>query len=161
MQKVELGQGNYTPGKFHTLLKIKDVPMGILICFESIFPSISREEVKNGARVLVNITSDGWYGRSLGPIEHFELARFRAIETNRYLVRCARTGISAIVTPEGEIVKSIGLFKDGILSYDVPLYKTKTPYVKYGDWMVLVAILNLFGIGVYNALRKKTKERVQ
>lgn len=155
LQRIELGQGNYTPGKSYSPIFLKGKLMGILICFESIFPEISREEVKKGAQVLINMTSDGWFGRSLGPVEHFELARFRAIETNRELVRCARTGISAIINPKGEVVKSIGLFKDGLLTHKVLLYKDKTPYVKYGDWVLLIAILNLLGIGVYNALRKK------
>ncbi len=159
LQRVELGQGNYTPGKEHKPIYLRNTPLGILICFESIFPEISREEIKRGAKVLVNITSDGWYGRSLGPVEHFELARFRAIETRRFLLRCARTGISAIIDSKGNVIDSLGLFKEGIVTYEAPLFSGVTPYVKFGDVILFLAVLNLLGIGVYNRWRKGQGER--
>jgi apolipoprotein N-acyltransferase len=158
LRNIELGQGNYTPGKDLTPLPLDDIRLGMLICFESIFPSIAREEVRRGADLLVNITSDGWFGRSLGPVEHFELARFRAIEVGRAIVRCARTGISAIVDANGRVIESIPLFKEGMIVSDAPLYSGRTLYTIFGDWIVLLSLLNLLSFGVYNALKRKPRE---
>ncbi|MEO0276217.1 MAG: nitrilase-related carbon-nitrogen hydrolase, partial [candidate division WOR-3 bacterium] len=79
--------------------------------------------------------SDGWYGKTIGPIEHRDLFIFRAIETRRYLLRSARTGISCIIDPYGRIIEERGLFKKGIIKgiIKVPERDYKTIYVKYGE----------------------------
>ncbi|HSO20754.1 MAG TPA: apolipoprotein N-acyltransferase, partial [Desulfosarcina sp.] len=85
--------------------------IGVQICFEIIFPGLSRALAKNGAGVLVNLTNDAWFGRSSAAFQHFSMAVFRAVENRRSLVRCANTGISGFVDPAGRVVAKTGLFE--------------------------------------------------
>ena len=151
LKNLDFGQGDYLPGKELVLFRVKNVNLGTLICFESIFPEISREYVRKGADILVNITSDGWYGKSIGPLEHFELARFRAIETGSPIIRAAKTGISAYIDERGRIVRKIGLFKRGILVVNVKLRQESTLYTKIGDKPIfIILILIVLFLLVYN-----------
>ncbi len=154
LKNINLGQGNYLPGKSFRPLQVKCARLGVLICFESIFPEIARKEVNLGANLLVNITNDGWFGHSLGPREHFYLAIFRAIESQKYLVRAAKTGISAIVAPDGKILKKLDQFKSGIIEGEVPLIQGKTFYDRNGEWMVWLSLLMTVIILSYNSIKR-------
>ena len=143
LQRINLGQSNYSPGGSFNPLRFDDVRMGVMICFESMFPEISRKEVRLGANLLVVMTNDGWFGRTTGPVLHYEHARFRAIETGRYIVRSAKTGISALIAPDGSIVEELPLFKAGYFIADVPLYSHRTIYTKIGDVVVLLSLLSV------------------
>lgn len=154
LKNINLGQGNYLPGKSYRPLQVKCARLGVLICFESIFPEIARKEVNLGANLLVNITNDGWFGHSLGPREHFYLAIFRAIESQKYLVRAAKTGISAIVGPDGKILKKLDQFEFGIIEGEVPLIPGETFYDKYSEWMVWLSLLMTVIILAYNSIKR-------
>ena len=167
LKRIDLGQSDYRPGHSLEPIDIGKAKLGVLICFESIFPRIARKEVQNGAELLVNVTNDGWFGKTLGPMVHFELARFRAIETGRFLVRSAKTGISAVVDPNGRIVRSIGLFKYGFFVEDVPVLEGDTLYLRIGDvaaWLslaivALFALVALFNYAFRILLRRRTAPR--
>lgn len=135
LKKIDFGEGNFSRGKKLEPLKLNEYLFGVLICYESIFPEFSRKLVSKGAQAILNLTSDGWYGRTIGPIEHRDLFIFRAIETRRYLLRSARTGVSCIIDPYGKIIEERGLFKKGIIKgiIKVPEKDYKTIYVKYGE----------------------------
>ena len=90
--------------------------IGVLICFEGIFPDITNETVRNGAEVLVNITNDAWYNRTSAPYQHFAFYIFRAVETDRFVLRAANTGISAIIDPRGRTIARTGIFKEAVLN---------------------------------------------
>ncbi len=141
LQRIEFGQGDFSPGDSLNLIRIGEIPFGVLICFESIFPYISRSYSRKGAGFLANITSDGWYGKSLGPKEHFELLRFRAIESGKYVVRSAKTGISAVIDPKGRVVKSLGLFQWGYIDADIEIRNSKTLYTQFGDFIIIISII--------------------
>lgn len=141
LQRIEFGQGDFSPGDSLNLIRIGEIPFGVLICFESIFPYISRSYSRKGAGFLANITSDGWYGKSLGPKEHFELLRFRAIESGKYVVRSAKTGISAVIDPKGRVVKSLGLFQWGYIHADIEIRNSKTLYTQFGDFIIIISII--------------------
>ena len=79
----------------------KNIKIGPLICYEDIMAELSRNYVKMGANLLVNLTNDAWFGRSIAPYQHLLLSIPRAVETRRYLVRSTNSGISAIVSPTG------------------------------------------------------------
>ncbi len=125
--------GEFAPGTTPGVLPTSTGPLGVLICYEAIFPSLARDLVRTGADMLVNITNDAWFGRSAAPVQHLAMATFRAIETQRYLIRAANTGISAIVAPDGEIVEASGLFVPAVLVGRVSRIVTLTPYARYGD----------------------------
>ncbi|MEO0215163.1 MAG: apolipoprotein N-acyltransferase, partial [candidate division WOR-3 bacterium] len=119
IRNVELGQGNYQRGRGFYPIQFKEHKLGVMICYESIFSGIGKKLADNGANVLVIITSDGWFGKSIGPVEHFHLGIPRAVETGRYIIRAAKTGISAIITPEGKVLDSLPLYVRGRIVADV------------------------------------------
>jgi len=119
--------------------------LGVLICYEGIFPDISQTMVRNGANLLVNITNDAWYGRSSAPYQHFSMTVFRAIENRRALIRSANTGISGFVDPVGRILGKTTLFSDAAEVRRVPLMSTVSLYSRFGD-VFAAACLAVAGI---------------
>ncbi len=113
------------------------------ICFEIIFPELSRSLVKNGAGVLVNLTNDAWFGKSSAAYQHFSMAVFRAVENRRSLVRCANTGISGFVDPAGRIMARTALFEDAVVVKAVPILTGKTVYTRIGDVLPIVCLIVL------------------
>ena len=89
------------------------------VCYEAVFPWLSRAAVRQGSQLLATITNDAWYGTSAAPYQHFQQARVRAVETGRYLVRAANTGISGVVDPYGRVQVQSPLFETGTWTGDV------------------------------------------
>jgi len=106
---IPAGVAFFTPGSDHAPLEAGAGKLGVLICYEAIFPEIARQTVSVGAQLLVNITNDSWYGFSSAPYQHLAISRMRAIETGRWLVRAANTGVSAVIDPHGRVVAHISL----------------------------------------------------
>ncbi len=153
LEKISVAAGDFFPGPSHDPM-ITDVgKIGMLICYEGVFPSITNDTVRRGAEVLVNITNDAWFGASSAPYQHFAAYVFRAVETDRYVLRAANTGISAVIDPRGRTCAKTGLFREGVLNGTFGLRKGETPYVRYGDWFVLVCFLFLIVVGGWRFLR--------
>ena len=113
------------------------IRIGALICYEDLMPDLSRNFVKEtGANLLVNLTNDAWYGKSIGPWQHARLAQSRAIETRRSLLRVTNTGVTSLVNAKGELVESLPMFVPGVLKAEVDILDGETYYVRYGDWFV-------------------------
>jgi apolipoprotein N-acyltransferase len=112
---------------------------GLAICYEIVFPQITRSQVRNGADVLVTITNDAWYDGTSAPAQHLLQARLRAVEDDRYLLRSATTGISAFVDPTGQMQSWIPMGRDGIIYAKFEPRTTLTPYVRFGDWFAWLA----------------------
>lgn len=142
----------YVPGKeqlvFDLNVRDQSVPFrfGPLICFESIYPRLSRASVRNGAEALVVITNDSWYEQTAGPRFHQLESVFRAVETRRWLIRCANHGISCFISPFGKIVEETQLARDAVLKREIRGAKGLTFYARFGDlfsWVMLVATVLL------------------
>jgi apolipoprotein N-acyltransferase len=133
--------GDFTPGKKLKPLSSKDFLVGPLICYEAIFPKLSRELARQGAELLVNVTNDAWFGRTSAPYQHLSMAVLRCVETRLPMARAANTGISAVVLPNGKIVKQSGLFTRELLTYELPLGQHTTFYSRYGDFFAILGIL--------------------
>ncbi|HEX3577629.1 MAG TPA: apolipoprotein N-acyltransferase [Thermoanaerobaculia bacterium] len=114
---------------------------GPAICYEVVYPQITRTQVLHGADVLVTITNDAWYDGTSAPRQHLNQARLRAIEDDRWLLRAATTGISAWVDPTGRVVQEIPMGHEGILLARFAARKTVTPYVRYGDWFAYLSVV--------------------
>jgi apolipoprotein N-acyltransferase len=112
---------------------------GPAICYEIVYPQITRTQVRNGADVLVTITNDAWYDGTSAPRQHLNQARMRAIEDDRWLLRAGTTGISALVDPTGHIVQEIPMGHEGIIYAHVSPRHSTTPYVRFGDWFAWLA----------------------
>jgi apolipoprotein N-acyltransferase len=114
-----------------------------LICYEDTVPALARQATRSGAELLVNLTYDTWFGRSVAPLEHHLIAAFRAIENRRYLVRVTNNGLSAVVDPLGRTIARIPPFTEGIATARVRLLNEQSPYTRMvGEkpWWGLLAI---------------------
>ncbi len=131
--KIVENVGDFRAGKIGSTIGFKENRLGVLICYELIFPYIARAQVQNGADLLVNITNDAWYGTTSAPYQHFSMAVFRAVENRRALVRAANTGISGFIDPAGRIICSTNLFEDAAVTRSVPIITGKTFYTRFGD----------------------------
>ncbi len=140
INKIVEGIGDFSPGKYPTVLKFPKGNFGVLICYEIIFPSLVRRFVNNGAQFLVNITNDAWFGKTSAPYQHLSMATIRAVETRRWILRCANTGISAFIDPLGRIVQKSGLFTEEILNGKIHLLKIDTFYSRFGDIFAWICI---------------------
>ena len=113
-----------------------------LICYEDVIADIARRSVEKGAQLLVNITNDGWFGDSLAPYQHDLIARFRAVENRRFLVRSTNTGFTTLIAPTGRLVDSIPPFSEGTLLAEVTLMSYITLYTGYvKDWLGWIVLI--------------------
>jgi apolipoprotein N-acyltransferase len=149
------GQSNFTPGTKPGIMKENGVPFGVLICFESIFPGMARELTDLGARYLINITNDQWFGNSAAPDQHFNMNVLRAIESRVGLVRAANTGISGIIDPYGLVVRRTDTFVKTSFVGVVELGDGPTFYDRHGNWVLYVAGGFLLLFGVYALTRRR------
>ncbi len=124
--------GDFTPGTTPSVLQIQQAKIGTLICIEGIYPDLARKQVVQGANILANITNDAWFGRSSAPTQHLAMTILRAIENRRSLARAANTGISALISPTGEILASSHLFKEATLVQPLPILKQRTIFTYFG-----------------------------
>ncbi len=122
-----------TPGDKYILHEFKGVKFGTPICYEIIFPDLVRRFVKKGAKFLVTITNDGWYGKSSAPYQHFAIAVIRAVENRRFVLRSATTGISGIIDPYGRILSRSKLDTPTFLKALVTPSDSLTIYTRFGD----------------------------
>jgi len=141
--------GDFTSGRDYKIFHIKGCDLGINICYESIFPEISRKITKKGAEILVNITNDAWYLRTSAAQQHFIFNIFRAIENRRTVIRCANTGITGFIDKYGRINKKTEIFSTLILEAVVNTNKFETIYTKFGDIFIFLCIFNFIISFIY------------
>jgi len=139
--------GDIQPGKEYTIFS-QPSNFGVLICFEDLFPELSRRFVKRGAKFLVNITNDAWYKEGSAAYQHFSASVFRAVENRVYLARAANTGISGFIDPFGRILSVVEnaagkeVFVKGYRSQNICLAPIRrTIYNRYGDFFILFCLL--------------------
>lgn len=116
-----------------SLLHAGDIPVGCAVCYESVYGEYYTDYIRKGAQAMAVITNDAWWGNTPGYRQHLSYASLRAIETRRAIARCANTGISAIISPSGEIVSVTSWWEPAILEGSIPLRKDLTFFVRHGD----------------------------
>ncbi len=129
---------------------------GIFICYEDVFADEVRQFTRHGAQVLVNISDDGWYGDTSAPWQHLNMARMRAIENRRWLLRDTNTGITAAIDPEGRVRESIPRHEVGALAARFGFSGTITFYTAHGDvfaWVCAILAIGLAGWTLEAGLR--------
>lgn len=129
------------PGVFYAQSGVGVAPV---ICYESLWGGWIAQSVKDGAQFIAIITNDGWWGNTSGKDQHFLYAKLRAIETRRWVVRSANTGISGFINQRGDVVKASKWWTRDALKMDVNLNDEFTPYVKSGD--ILAQLLSIIGV---------------
>lgn len=148
---------NLSSGDEDGLLTVGEHRAQMSICYEDAFG----EEIINDlpeADYLINVTNDGWFSGSLEPYQHMQIARFRALEAGRYLLRATNTGVSGIVNQRGQIVNTMPAYKQGVVTGQMAVLSGTTPYVKYGNFLVVVPsflLLLLSFIVVFFRIDKK------
>ncbi len=133
MQSITQEVSDFSPGG---ALLVVDTPAGkmnAIICFEAVFPGLVRKFVARGSELIVNLTNDGWYGDSAAPYQHLAMARWRAVENRRYLLRAANSGISAIIDPAGRISASTPLLRKDICLGRFDFVTCRSFYAAHGD----------------------------
>lgn len=127
--------------------------VGTFICYESTFANEVRHFVINGAQVLVNVSDDGWYGDTSAPWQHLQMARLRAIENHRWVLRSTNTGVTAAIDPQGRVTQSVPRHMRTSLAAQFGYRDDVTFYTRHGDWFawlcVMVSVLSLAGAGIY------------
>jgi apolipoprotein N-acyltransferase len=143
--------GGFAAGDTLTIFRIREGAFSTAICYEAVFPELSREAVLRGSQLLTSITNDAWFGRSSAPWQHFAMARMRSVETGRYLARAANTGVSALVDPYGNVIQATPLFEEAVSVGEVRFLDGTTLYVRIGDvvpWAGVVVTLGLWAMSV-------------
>jgi len=134
--------GDFSAGQEYTVFTNDTIHFSVLICFEDLFPGLSRRFVNQGADFLVNITNDAWFGKTSSPYQHFSASVFRAVENRVPVVRAANTGVSGFIAPSGRIIYATGIFIDDAKTQELGFYsKKRTLYSRFGDIFVFICLL--------------------
>jgi len=148
VDKLVQAAGDFASGEQAVVLNLAPARVGVLICYEAIFPELSRDLVNAGANLLVNITNDAWFGRSSAPYQHLSMAVLRSVENRVPMARCANTGISGFIDVRGRILQTSNLFQDAILAGTLKLGVGKTFYTRHGDWFPWIClVVSMVGFG--------------
>ncbi len=140
LDRYHVRETDFSAGAVHHLLQAGTVSIGPMICFESIFPQIGWELQRKGAQVVVIVTNDAWFGNTSAAAQHRQIAVLRAVETNRWVVRAASTGISSFIAPDGRVVSEAGLYEQAVLCEEIGLPDEELPDRSFGQtfsWLML------------------------
>jgi len=132
VDKLVVGIGDFSPGNLQPI-GFGSTRLGILICYEVIFPELARKYLNRGANLLVNITNDAWFGSSSAPYQHLAMTSFRAVENRVWIVRAANTGISAFIDPLGRVHDQTELFTAASRVMQVDAHASPGFYTRHGD----------------------------
>jgi len=136
--------GNFAPGTDNNTVLLGGHPMNAIICFEAVFPDLSSQFIHRGSQLIINVTNDGWYGDTSEPYQHLAMARWRALESRRYLLRAANSGISAIVAPSGRIQVQTGLLREDTALGGFSFLPGETFYVRHGRSLPIACVIISF-----------------
>jgi apolipoprotein N-acyltransferase len=159
----------YIPGDQYVIFRQGAVSFGVPICWENIFPDDARQFVQKGAQFLVNITNEAWFGHSAAPYQFLSMNVFRAVENRVYVVRCANTGISCFIDPQGRVVSRVRdadgseIGARGFLTGDVRLSGDTTFYTRNGDLFAkacsVISVLILITVIATDPILKRHRQR--
>jgi apolipoprotein N-acyltransferase len=153
--KLTADIGDFTPGSVHEVgsLQVAEAHIpspgptfGAFICFEAVFPGEVRRFTAGGAELLINISNDGWFGRSAAPAQHLMMARVRAVENRRWLLRATNNGFTVAVDPYGRIAAQLATDVRGELDAPYDFRSGLTPYARFGDWFAWLCVIASFGL---------------
>jgi len=153
LNNLAIKLGDFTPGAMdQPLLTAGGYHFITSICYEDAFGATGLIGLPDAA-YLVNVTNDGWFGNSIEPHQHLQMARMRALETGRFLLRSANTGVTAVVAPDGKITRQLPLFKAAVLTTMITPMGGMTPYARLGDQPIIgVLMMMLLGMWAYTVL---------
>ena len=142
LEKLVVGIGDFAAGTEQTVFSLPQARFSVLICYEGVFPSLTRGFVSRGAELLVNITNDAWFGRTSAPYQHLVMEAMRAVENRVPLVRAANTGFSAVVDIDGRIRSRTNLYETTLLVEDLSWPQVTSFYAIHGDVFVWLCVVS-------------------
>ncbi|MGB2769718.1 MAG: apolipoprotein N-acyltransferase [Candidatus Zixiibacteriota bacterium] len=164
--RIQFGQSDFCNGEDMTIFEIPQGRFATIICFESVYPGLVRDFVNRGTEFLVNITNDGWFGKTHGPFQHAQIAVFRAIENRIAIARCANTGVSMFIDPYGRVKQATKIWVRETVIGKIPLkregnvsWSGRTFYARYGDWFAILCCLVSFTLTAVALLRRRVDNR--
>jgi len=144
LRKITSEAGDFVPGRKLAVLDAGGRRIGAFVCYESAFPELVRNFARQGAELLVNVSNDGWYGWSAARQQHLLIARMRAVENRRWLLRATNDGITAVIDPAGRLRRRLPTYSQVAMGVGFAFLTERTFYTRYGDWFVLLcAVLSL------------------
>jgi len=154
--------GEFKAGTSRAPLNAGSMPLGVFICYESVFPDEVRQFANQGAQVFVNLSNDGWYGDSGAYAQHLNQTRMRAIENDRWILSATDTGVTASIDPYGRTVARLPRKERGALVAPYALTSVTTFYTRHGDWFAwLCAIISAGALLTRFGRRVKADGKVQ
>jgi apolipoprotein N-acyltransferase len=151
--KLTADIGDFTPGKVYTVGRVPGGTFGSFICYEAVFPNEVRKFTENGAQLLINMSNDGWFGRSAAPAQHLMMARVRAVENRRWLLRDTNNGFTVSVDPYGRIVAELPADVRAELEAPYDFRSDATPYALFGDWFPWLCVITSLGLFLMGAAK--------
>lgn len=138
LRKIASEAGDFTPGKQLRVLEAGERRIGAFICYEAVFPDLVRRFAQGGAELLVNISNDGWWGRTAARDQHLKIARMRALENRRWLLRATNDGITAAIDPAGRLRRRLPSFAQAGIGVTFSFAQERTLFTRYGEWFVIL-----------------------
>ena len=154
---ISIPSDNLTAGTGKTTLKLSNAIAQISICYEDAYAN----EVLKGlpqANLLINVSNDGWFTDSIEPHQHMEIARMRALETGRYLLRSTNVGVSGIVDTKGNIVATAPLYSTEVITHKIQPFTGTTPFIRWGNWGIIIFLASFLLLGYFITTSRKPKE---
>lgn len=160
LDDINVVEDDYIAGTTPQIMYVNDGKIGNIICFENIYPALTRQSTLDGANLLVELTNDSWLETSPAMYQHLSHGVFRSVENGRYLVRSANSGISAVIDNHGKIKSALGINKQGVITETVKLCEGETIYTKTGDVaFYLCCVLALVFLIIQFIKRKKPTDK--
>ncbi|HZE20535.1 MAG TPA: apolipoprotein N-acyltransferase [Desulfobaccales bacterium] len=145
--------GDFAEGPVGATVSLPEGAIGPLVCYESIFPNLSRAEVANGAHLLINVTNDAWFGKTAAAYQHMDMAVLRAVENHVCLARAANTGISAFIDGSGHILWHSGIYVPEVQAIELAWLPGGSFYTRFGD-VFAWACVSLCGLALFLGRRR-------
>ena len=159
LEDLNLGSTQFAAGEDSTVLPLCGIETGALVCYDSIFPPLSADSVKNGAQMLAVVTNDSWFGNSAALSQHMAHSVLRAVENGVCVVRAANTGISCIVGPKGELRAQTEPDTAAVAYADVGAAPRRTLYSYVGDAVLYLAFAFVLMCLLWAYIEKRTEKK--
>jgi apolipoprotein N-acyltransferase len=138
-----------------SLLQAKGHAIATFICYEVVYPEFA-SSLAAQSDLLLTISNDTWFGRSIGPLQHLQMAQMRALEAGRWMIRATNNGVTALIAPNGQISEQLPQFEQAVLYGQVQPMQGLTPYLYWRGWPMLIVCLLLFGWALLASRMAKT-----
>ena len=155
VNRITREAGDFFPGHDIAILPAAGHRLGVFICYESAFPNLVRQFTRKGADVLVNLSNDAYFGHTEAREQHLLIARMRAVENRRFLIRSTNDGITAVIDPAGRVIQRLPMYQEVAAPIRYGVVETITFYARHGDWFAWSCLAIGIGFGALNLARRQ------